>query len=597
MPRLNEWNHVSTQDNPADLISRGCGVDQIINNDLWWEGPNCLADKSKNWPKSKINVNVGTLPEAKEKITLLIEPVNENLIKNYSSWNKLLRVFSCCLRFIKIRVKNLKIVGPLQPEELRAAEIAVIKITQSYYWSSEITGLINKSSLPNNNRFQRNPILIPQNSAIANLILQNEHEKLMHAGPQAMLANTRLKLRPTIVEPIMGNLPAERLEPCRAFKKCGVDFAGPITIKTSLRKKAAVTKGYICVFVCFSTRAVHIELVSDLTSDAFLNALKRFIGRRGVCSDIYSGNATNFVGANKKLLELKCLFQSAAHLDNMYNALAKEGESHLTYEELNTILIKIEAVLNSRPLTPLSSDLMDATPLTPAHFLIGEPTCSIPEPDLSSVPVNRLKRWQRVTRLMKCIWKRWNAEDLSQLQTRKKWLSNKGPNLSVGTLLLIKEDNIPPFPWSLGRVVRAQAGADGVVRVATVWSRGKEVKRSVRKLCPLPFEVGPLQPEELRAAEIAVIKITQSYYWSKNGIMRVGGRLKNALYLDRFQRDPILIPQNSAIANLILQNEHEKLMHAGPQAMLANTCLKLRPTIVELYGKFTSGTPRTMSSF
>ncbi|CAI6346834.1 unnamed protein product [Macrosiphum euphorbiae] len=319
----------------------------------------------------------------------------------------------------------------------------------------------------------------------------------------------------------MGNLPAERLEPCRAFKKCGVDFAGPITIKTSLRKKAAVTKGYICVFVCFSTRAVHIELVSDLTSDAFLNALKRFIGRRGVCSDIYSDNATNFVGANKKLSELKCLFQSATHLDKMYNALATEGinwhfipprsphfgglweasvksikthlyrvlgESHLTYEELNTILIKIEAVLNSRPLTPLSSDPMDATPLTPAHFLIGEPTCSVPEPDLSSVPDNRLKRWQRVTRLTQCLWKRWNDEYLSQLQTRKKWLSNKGPNLSVGTLVLIKEDNITPLSWSLGRVVRVQAGADGVVRVATVLSRGKEVKRSVRKLCPLPFE-------------------------------------------------------------------------------------------------------------
>jgi len=132
---------------------------------------------------------------------------------------------------------------------------------------------------------------------------------------------------------------------------------------------------------------------------------------------------------------------------------------------------------------------MDATPLTPAHFLIGGPTCSIPEPDLSSVPDNRLKRWQRVTRLTQDLWKRWNDEYLSQLQTRKKWLSIQGPNLSVGTLVIIKEDNIPPLSWSLGRVVRVYAGADGVVRVATVFSRGKEVKRSVRKLCPLPFEV------------------------------------------------------------------------------------------------------------
>jgi len=144
-----------------------------------------------------------------------------------------------------------------------------------------------------------------------------------------------------------------------------------------------------------------------------------------VCSDIYSDNATNFVSANKKLLELKHLFQSTTHLDKLYNALVKDGikwhfipprpphfrelweasiksikthlyrilgECYLTYEELNTILIKIEGVLNSRPLTPLSPDPLDATLLTPAHFLIGEPTCSLPEPDMSSVPDNHLKR-------------------------------------------------------------------------------------------------------------------------------------------------------------------------------------------------------------
>jgi len=134
--------------------------------------------------------------------------------------------------------------------------------------------------------------------------LQNEHEKLLHAGHQAMLVNARLKywiiggqntarhifhkfikcfrLRSTIVEPIMGNFPAESLGSCWVFKKYWFDFTCPITIKTSLRKRAAVTEGYICIFVCFNTSAVHIELVSDLTRDAFLNALKRFLGRIGL---------------------------------------------------------------------------------------------------------------------------------------------------------------------------------------------------------------------------------------------------------------------------------------------------------------------------
>jgi len=76
---------VSTQDNPADLISRGYRPDQIINNELWWESPRWLTDNSDKWPKSKINLNNSAIPEAKEKIVLLVDPINENLIKKYSS--------------------------------------------------------------------------------------------------------------------------------------------------------------------------------------------------------------------------------------------------------------------------------------------------------------------------------------------------------------------------------------------------------------------------------------------------------------------------------------------------------------------------------
>jgi hypothetical protein len=183
----------------------------------------------------------------------------------------------------------------------------------------------------------------------------------------------------------MADLLTERLEPNRPFKKCGVDYAGPIAIKTSLRRNAAVLKGYICVFIYFSTRAVHIELVTDLTTEAFLNASKRFIARRGVCSDIFNDNATNFVGTNNRLLDLKKIFHSEEHLTKMYDALSAEGirwhfipprsphysglweasiksiknhlyrvlgTANLAYDELNTILIRIEAVLNSKPLTP-----------------------------------------------------------------------------------------------------------------------------------------------------------------------------------------------------------------------------------------------------
>lgn len=186
---------------------------------------------------------------------------------------------------------------------------------------------------------------------------------------------------------IMGNLPKERIEPLRAFAKCGVDFAGPVYINSSLRRNAPTYKTYICVWICFVTKAVHIELVGNLTTDAFLNALKRFWNRHGICTDIYSSNVTNFVSANRQLQDLKKLFLSVGrqkeiaktlnkvgvhwhfipprspHFSELWEALIKSIKSHLyktlgnaslTYEELYTVLVRVEALLNFRPLIPIS---------------------------------------------------------------------------------------------------------------------------------------------------------------------------------------------------------------------------------------------------
>lgn len=123
----------------------------------------------------------------------------------------------------------------------------------------------------------------------------------------------------------MSNLLKQRVEPSRPFTVCGVDFAGPLMIKTSLRRNAASSKGYICVFVCFSTRAVHIELVGDLIMISFISALRKCYDRRGKCTDIYSDNAKNFVGANRQLVELNNLFQSKDHQAKVQDALSKYG--------------------------------------------------------------------------------------------------------------------------------------------------------------------------------------------------------------------------------------------------------------------------------
>jgi len=172
----------------------------------------------------------------------------------------------------------------------------------------------------------------------------------------------------------MGDLPKDRIEPARAFAKCGVDFVGPVYVKASLRRKAPTYKAYICVWVCFVTKAIHIELVGNLTTEAFLSTLNRFFVRRGLRTDIYSDNATNFVRANQRLQEFKMLFLSVGHQEKMQKTLNKLevrwhfipprsphfgrlweasiksvkshlykilGNASLTYEELYTVLALI----------------------------------------------------------------------------------------------------------------------------------------------------------------------------------------------------------------------------------------------------------------
>lgn len=123
----------------------------------------------------------------------------------------------------------------------------------------------------------------------------------------------------------MGNLPTERVKPTRAFLNCGIDYAGPFLIKTAMLRNAPLTKGYVCIFGCFSTKAVHIELVGDLSTAAFINALNRFFDRRGKSATIFTDNATNFVGANRKMKEWRDLFNSEQHKKKVQEALTDVG--------------------------------------------------------------------------------------------------------------------------------------------------------------------------------------------------------------------------------------------------------------------------------
>ncbi|XP_068146363.1 uncharacterized protein [Drosophila tropicalis] len=160
--------------------------------------------------------------------------------------------------------------------------------------------------------------------------------------------------------------------------------------------------------------------------------------------------------------------------------------SHLTYEELQSIAIEVEAILNSRPISIHSDDPNDGEALTPAHLLIGCSLQAIPEPVINDSRLSYLSRWQRVTYLKQRFWELWKRDYVHQLQERSKWLHPEN-NIAKDQLVLIHEDNLPPQCWITGRVVEAIPGADGRVRVADVRTKKGIIRRPICKLAPLPL--------------------------------------------------------------------------------------------------------------
>lgn len=185
---------------------------------------------------------------------------------------------------------------------------------------------------------------------------------------------------------------------------------------------------------------------------------------------------------------------SAPHFGGLWEAAVKSTKRHLlkasamgllTFEEMNTMFCRIEAVLNSRPISPMSDDPSDFTALTPGHFLVGGILILPAEPDTTGIRLNRVKRWELV-KLQTCtFWKRWSAEYLPQLYKRGRWLTNC-ENIKVGSLAILKEDNLPPLVWRMIRVTKVHPGDDGSVRVVTIRnSVGKEYQRPTTKLAVL----------------------------------------------------------------------------------------------------------------
>lgn len=567
----NNWHYVKTDENPADLLSRGLTPTEIMNSKLWFHGPDWLTKLETFWAPHDIKIkqlNLTDIPELNIKHQVFhIDQVVHFDISKYSSLSKLKRVLGYIFRFKNnsSKSKEFRQYGPLTTQELSCAFFHLIKIVQIECFPEEYSSLSNNLTVSKRSRllslspffdkendlirvggrlrhstydFQKKfPIILPPKHHLTQLIVQQEHSRLMHAGPQALLASIRerfwplsgrmlvrkvvhncvkcFRANPILQQHKMGDLPSSRVMPCRPFLIAGVDYAGPFLLRDRKTRKYQTTKAYIALFVCFTTKAVHIEIVSELTTECFLAALRRFMSRRGKCSEIFSDNGTTFVGADNEIkrfissndktisenlsndgIKWNFIVPRAPHFGGLWESGVKSvkfhlkrviGNAALTFEDFYTVLCQIEACLNSRPLYPLSSDPNDPTPLTPGHMLIGEPLTTIPEPNLLLVKENYLSRFQRLQQLLQHFWARWTKEYISHLQQRVKWKENHPQLLHPGALVIVKEDGLPPLKWKLGRITEIHPGSDNIVRSVTIRTSGSDIKRPVVKVCVLPM--------------------------------------------------------------------------------------------------------------
>ncbi|XP_025269688.1 uncharacterized protein LOC105257320 [Camponotus floridanus] len=242
-----------------------------------------------------------------------------------------------------------------------------------------------------------------------------------------------------------------RVAPARSFYNSGLDYAGPVTLKTWKGRVARTYKGYLAIFVCLATSAVHIKVVTDYTTDAFIAAYKRFTSRRVL--------RRQFKTSSKELRHLASLLANdhtiwrfnppaAPHFGGKWEVVVKSTKYHLQRVLKETVLIYEE-------MTTINADRS------------GEAPTAIPESALLDEKTSRLSRWQLLRQKVDHFWTRWSFECLQRYQAVSKW-HHPSNDIKEGTMFLIADERYPPGKWLLARVTHLHPGPDGLTRVITV---------------------------------------------------------------------------------------------------------------------------------
>lgn len=559
LTNISDWRWVSTEHNAADDATRETIID---DSNRWINGPEFLRFREEFWPTD--NNDELTLDPNDNEVKLvcpLTADTGDDLPDDtrFSLYWRLIRSTAWTRRFIyNLRTRDRQL-NELTAHEITTAELLWIKESQRRKYKTDIDCIIRmqcvdkdsslkqltpfldkdgilrvcgRLNLSNIDYDTKHPIILHAKDNFTQLLIDQYHRDAAHVGREQVLNRLRQRYwivngrnavknawnrcqlcknrraRPTPA--LMGQLPDVRIQPKgRAFTYTGLDYFGPMTVKVGRR----LEKRYGALFTCMTVRAVHIELVHDLTTNSAILALRRFIARRGCPKEMWSDNAMTFKGAANELsqsvaaidrdellrfasvrkMTWKFTVPTAAHAGGCWERLIRSVKTALMTtlktktpndQTLQTLLTETEIIINSRPLTYVPLDHADDTPLTPNDFLLSKtdwvdnPTGTYDEGDL-------LRRtWRESQRLADLTWKRWLREYLPSLTRRDKWYRLTTP-LALGDLVVIADERLPRSLWPRGVIDKTYPGKDGQVRVADVRTGQGLYRRPVTRLCKL----------------------------------------------------------------------------------------------------------------